>query len=162
MSRGDLSTRPGHAGYNVQTPDAQGLGRLRYRYVIAVGADAVRQLEPGLVGPRAIALGRAQPRDHACLSVAPATVRLSICKRADDSDALILRLCGPPNDSVTARIRLFRPLRRAWWSDLDERIGAEIDIGDSRDELAIAIPANEVVTLRIVCDPAESDYRDRK
>jgi hypothetical protein len=50
---------------------------------------------------------------------------------------------------VTARIRLFRPLQRAWWSDLDERTGAEIALGDARDELAVPIAANEIVTLRL-------------
>ncbi|MCU1276494.1 MAG: hypothetical protein JWM53_40 [bacterium] len=149
MSRGDLSTRPGHAGYNVQTPDAQGLGHLRFRYAIAVGPDAVRHVEPGIIGPRAIALERAQPSDRAFLSIEPATVRLSIFKRADDSDTFIVRLCGPPNEAVTARIRLFRPLRRACWSDLDERIGPDLDIGAARDELSVRIAANEVVTLRL-------------
>jgi alpha-mannosidase len=149
MSRGDLSTRPGHAGYNVQTPDAQGLGHLHFRYALAVGPDAVRQLEPALIGPRAMALERAQPSDRPFLSIEPATVRLSICKRAEDSDALILRLCGPPNVAVTARIRLFRPLQRAWWSDLDERTGPEIALGGARDELAVPIAANEIVTLRL-------------
>jgi hypothetical protein len=149
MSRGDLSTRPGHAGYHVPTPDAQGIGRLRFRYAIAVGADAVRQLEPGLLGPRAVALLRAQPDDHPFLSVEPAAVRLSIFKRADEGDALIVRLCGPPHDRVTARVRLFRPIHRAWWSDLDERTGAELALAGARDELAVPISANEVVTLRI-------------
>jgi hypothetical protein len=150
MSRGELSTRPGHAGYNLPTPDAQGIGRLRFRYAIAVGADAVRQLEPGLIGPRAVALERVQPGDRSLLSVEPATVRLSIFKRADDSaDAFILRLCGPPGEAVTARVRLFRPLRRAWWSDLDERTGAAIDLRGSPDELAVPIAAHEVVTLRL-------------
>jgi hypothetical protein len=149
MSRGDLSTRKGHAGYNVQTPDAQGLGRLRFRYAVAVGADAVRELEPALIAPRAFALLHAQPGDRAFLSVEPATVRLSIFKRSDDSAAFILRLCGPPNEAVSARVRLFRPLRRACWSDLDERSGPELPLGASRDELAVPIPANEVVTLRL-------------
>ncbi|MCU1280746.1 MAG: glycoside hydrolase, family 38, partial [bacterium] len=149
MSRGDLSTRRGHAGYNVPTPDAQGIGPLRFRYAIAVGPDAVRHLEPGVLGPRAIALERAQPGDRSFLSIEPATVRLSIFKRADDADAFIVRLCGSPTEAVTARVRLFRPLRRAWLSDLDERTGAEIALDGSRDELAVPISANEVVTLRL-------------
>ncbi len=149
MSRGDLSTRAGHAGYNVPTPDAQGLGPLRFRYALAVGDDAVRALEPGLLGPHALALAEAQPADRPFLSIEPASVRLSIFKRSDDGDALILRVCGSPTALVTARIRLFRPIRRAWWSDLDERIGAELALGDARDELAIPVAANEVVTLRL-------------
>ncbi|HEY2744279.1 MAG TPA: hypothetical protein VGL86_06640 [Polyangia bacterium] len=152
MSRGGLSTRAGHAGYNVPTPDAQGLGRLRFAYAIAIadGADeAVRALEPGVIGPHAIALERAQPADRALLSIEPASVRLSICKRAADGDALIVRVCGAPTAAVTARIRLHRPIRRACWSDLDERIGAALALAGAGDELAVPIAASEVVTLRI-------------
>jgi alpha-mannosidase/mannosylglycerate hydrolase len=148
MSRGDLSTRPGHAGYNVQTPDAQGIGRLRFRYTLAVGADAVREIDAGIIGPRATALERGQPSDRALLSVEPPTVRLSILKRADDGQGFILRLCASPREPVTARVRFARPLRRAWWSDLDERIGADLEISGARDELAVPIATHEVVTLR--------------
>jgi mannosylglycerate hydrolase len=147
MSRGDLSTRPGHAGYNVETPDAQGLGHLRFRYAIAVGPDAVRELDAALIGPRAVALERAQPGDRSFLSIEPAGVRLSIFKRANEGDAFIVRLCGPPDVAVTARLRLFRPLRSACWSDLDERTGPAIAIDG--DELAVPIAANDVVTLRL-------------
>ncbi len=148
MSRGDLSTRTGHAGYSVQTPDAQGIGTLRFRYVLAFGTDAVRELEAGLVGVHAVALTHAEPSDRAFLSVEPSTVRLSISKRAEDSErAFILRLTGPPHEAVTARLRLFRPLLRACWSDLDERIGTAIEVDG--DTLTVAIAANEIVTLRL-------------
>ena len=148
MSRGDLSTRPGHAGYNVQTPDAQGLGHLRFRYAIAVGPDAVRALEPALVAPRALPIARAQPSDRPLLAIEPASARLSILKRADDGDAFIVRLVGPPDAAVTARVRFHRPLSRAWQSDLDERQGPELALTGARDELAVPIPANDVVTIR--------------
>jgi hypothetical protein len=149
MSRGDLATRPGHAGYNVPTPEAQGLGHLRYRYVIAVGDEAARALEPGLVGPHAIALAHApQPADREFLSIEPPAVRLSILKGADDgTGALILRLVGPPVDAALARVHLFRPIRRAWLSDLDERTGSPL--AAHGDALTVPVPANDVVTLRI-------------
>jgi alpha-mannosidase len=147
MSRGDLSTRPGHAGYNVQTPDAQGLGHLRFRYTVAVGPDAVRECAPGLVGPRAIPLERAQPGDRSFLSVEPAGVQLSILKRSDEGNDFILRLCGPANESVTARVRFFAPIARAWLSDLDERQGAELAL--TGGELVVDLPADHVITLGI-------------
>jgi alpha-mannosidase len=150
MSRGDLSTRPGHAGYSVRTPDAQGLRRLRFRYALAFGAQAVRELEPGLVEPYAIALDRGEPGDRALLAIEPPAARLSIFKRADEGDGFIVRLCGSPSETVDARVRFFRPIARAWWSDLDERIGAPLAVAGGRDELTVPIPPNEVVTLRFV------------
>jgi alpha-mannosidase len=148
MSRGDLATRPGHAGYNVETPDAEGLGHLRFRYAIALGPDAVRELEAAIVPARAVALDRGDlaPADRPFLSIEPASVRLSICKRADDGRALVVRVIGPP-DGATARLRLFRPIRAAWLSDLDERVGPPLTIRD--DTVDVAIPPNDVVTLRI-------------
>jgi alpha-mannosidase len=150
MSRGDLSTRPGHAGFNVQTPEAQGIGRLRFRYVVAVGDEAAREIAAGLIPPRAVALGHAQPPsiERPFLAVEPPSVRLSICKRAHDGEGLVVRLCGPPDAAVTARVRLFRPIARAFWSDLDERMGDAIDVAG--DELAVPIAANDVVTLYLV------------
>jgi len=150
LSLGDLSTRPGHAGYHVPTPEAQGLGRHVFRYALAFGPDAARAVEPGLVAPRAVALDHATPSDRPLLSVEPAGVRLSICKRAHDGDGLVVRLFGPPDRAVSARLRLFRPLRRACLSDLDERRGPALAL-DPRapDELAVAIAANDVVTVRL-------------
>lgn len=148
MSRGDLSTRPGHAGYHVATPDAQGLGRLRFRYALAVGPDAVRTIAPGLVGAYAVALERGEPADRPLLAIEPAGVRLSICKRADDGDALVIRLVGPPDAAATARLRFFRPLGRAWLSDLDERDGPALAVAG--DELVVPIVANEVVTVAVL------------
>jgi hypothetical protein len=144
MSRGDLSTRPGHAGYNVPTPDAQGLGMLRFRYAIA---PTVRDLEPGLIPLAAVALESGHAEERAFLSIEPAEARLSILKRANEGDGLILRICGSPTQTIDARVQLFRPIRRAWWSDLDERIGDEIPC--QGDSLSIPIPPHEVVTLRL-------------
>lgn len=146
MSRGDLATRPGHAGYHVATPDAQGLGRQRFAYSIAFGADAARAVEPGIVPPRAVALSRARPIDLSLLSIEPSSVRLSIFKRADEGDAFILRLVGAPGAAVRARVRLHRPIRRAWISDLDERVGDPIEV---RDPLEVLIAPDDIVTLRI-------------
>jgi alpha-mannosidase len=148
MSRGDLTTRPGHAGYHIPTPEAQGLGVQRFRYSVAFGADAVRELDAGLIAPRALPLEQAAPADRPLLSLEPAAARLSIVKRSDDGAAFVVRLCGSPGETVHARLRWFRPLAQAWRSDLDERTGSALPV--SGDELAVDIPANEVLTLRVL------------
>jgi len=150
MSRGDLATRPGHAGYNVQTPDAQGLGPQRFRHAVAFGrdaAEALRAVEPGLIPAHAVALADARPADREFLSIEPAGVRLSILKRADDGEALIVRLVAPPTGATTARLRFGLPIRRAWLSDLDERPGPPLAIAG--DTLTVSIPADDLVTLGV-------------
>src|SRR5262249_49812946 len=63
MSRSDLSTRPGHAGYQVPTPGAQGQRRLRFSYVVGFGDEGVqataRAIEPALVRPQVVPLAGA-------------------------------------------------------------------------------------------------------
>jgi hypothetical protein len=147
MSRGDLSTRPGHAGYHLATPDAQGLGPLTFRYSIAIGPDPVRALEPALASIHAVALAKGQVGDRPFLSVEPATVRLSLLKRAQEGAAWIVRLLGPAGQPATARLRFFRPHGRVWWSDLDERTGPELSTAGG--ELTVPIATDEVVTLRV-------------
>jgi hypothetical protein len=83
------------------------------------------------------------------MSIEPASVRLSIFKRADDGNGFVVRLCGPPGEAVIARLRFFGPLRRAAWSDLDERSGPPIALGDAVEELAVPIAPDEVITLRL-------------
>jgi hypothetical protein len=102
-----------------------------------------------MIAPRAIALAGATAEDRPLLSVEPAGVQLSILKRAEVGGALVLRLCGPWAGTVTARIRLFRPLRHACLSDLDERVGAPLEVEEGGDSLSVPIAAGQVVTLRI-------------
>lgn len=152
MSRGDLSTRPGHAGYNVPTPDAQGLGILRYRYAIAVGDDAVANVQAGIVPPRAVALERGHAAERSFCAVTPSSARVSIIKRAEDGDELVIRLAGPPRQSITARVTLARPIAAAFSSDLDERIGAPLIVdGVDGNVVEVPIAADDVVTLRVRC-----------
>jgi mannosylglycerate hydrolase len=142
MSKGNLSTRHGHAGYALPTPEAQGLGIHRYRVVIAFGADAIAEVDAGLVPPRAFPLAATQARDVSLLDLGARGARLSIIKRADDDDGVIVRLVGPPEGTST--VRLTGTVER---SDLDERRGASC-----ATELPIA--ANETLTLRTTPRPA--------
>ena len=165
MSRADLSTRAGHAGYAVIVPDAQALGLVRQRYALAIGRDAaqaVRELDPALVPPRAVALADAVVRDQPCLWIEPADARLSIWKRAEDGRGEVVRIVGAPGKRVTARLRIARPVSRAWLSDLDERQALPEDLpaeglapadlqvehdGDT-SVIPVEIEADEVATVR--------------
>jgi hypothetical protein len=152
MSRSDFPTRRGHAGYQVRTPAAQGRGRLRYRYALGfAAADApisslARLLEPALLAPAAVPLDRAAPADRPLLAVEPAAVRLSIVKRAELGPYLVVRLIGPAEGAVTARLRCHLPLRRAWASDLDERHGPPLPLAPD-GSLAVPLPAGEIATV---------------
>jgi hypothetical protein len=155
MSRSDLASRPGHAGYQVRVPGAQGRGRLRYRYVLVFGepgepaAALARELEPALFPPLAVGLQTGEALDRPLLEVAPAAVRLYAVKRADEDDRLLVRLGGPESGTVQARVRFFgRQVRRAWLSDLDERLGTPL--APSPDgTVVVPLPAGEVATVAV-------------
>jgi len=64
------------------------------------------------------------------LNVAPTeTFMLSAVKKADSRDALVLRFYNPTSRSSTARVRCFRPIRKANILNLNEEIVRAISVG---------------------------------
>jgi hypothetical protein len=152
MSRSDLSSRRGHAGYQLRTPEAQGHGRLRFRYALAFGDDPARALEPALIRPAAVALLEAVPGDRSLLAIEPAGVRLHAVKRAEADDRLLVRISGPESGALTAKLRFFMPISRAWLSDLDERTGTPLAIDG--DTVSLPLAAGQVATVAVDADNA--------
>jgi alpha-mannosidase len=155
MSRSDLASRRGHAGYQIETPAAQGRGRLRFRYAVAFedaagpAATLARALEPALYPPAAVALEDAPASERALFALEPPEVRLSTIKRAEADERLLVRLIGPDaGPPVLARLRFFRPIARAWRSDLDERAGTPLEVTDG--QVALSIAAGEVETIAVL------------
>jgi alpha-mannosidase len=68
---------------------------------------------------------------------------LDTVKRAEDSDALVLRLYEPHGARGTARIRV--PARRAWRANLLEDRGEELAVEDG--EIVVAFRPWEIVTV---------------
>ena len=68
---------------------------------------------------------------------------LDTVKRAEDSDALILRLYEPHGGRGTARIRV--PATRAWRANLLEDRGEELPIEDG--EIVVPFRPWEIVTV---------------
>ena len=97
LSRGDLSTRRGHAGPLIEVPDAQCLGERRCEYALSVrgaasDAELVRTTEdyrflvadaPGCVELSGV------------LEVIGPPFGATALKRAEDSDGFVLRVYNP-------------------------------------------------------------------
>jgi hypothetical protein len=141
LSRADLSTRPGHAGWPVATPDAQCLGpdRLQLAMVPVEAADlragsALSELwEDVFLPPHPVWLRQATPL------TAPAwDVRLegrglvfSSAKPPEQGNGLVLRCWNGRAEPVAGAWRFGRPVARAVRLRADER-------GDGAVELVLA------------------------
>jgi len=166
LSRDDLASRPGSAGPQVETREAQCLNTHRFEYAILCHdgswdkGDVIsqaRQFNAPLLLVRAQSYerkgagapaGRAtyDPTDPqndstnmqgemlpagalSFLNVEPAeTFVLSAVKRADSRETLVLRFYNPTSRSSTARVRCFRPIRKANLLNLNEEIVRPISV----------------------------------
>ena len=133
LSRDDLSTRRGHAGPPLFTPEAQGLGRQVFAYALVAHAgtwasdDAfvLRQaaayespLRSTITNQHA---GRGELSEAwSFVRVEPTGVMITALKRSVDGEALILRLCNPLAEEVGVDITLATPFDGVTIVDLSE------------------------------------------
>ncbi len=131
LSRDDLPTRPGHAGWPTATPGAQCIGRERLQLAVAPltveeassGARLAELWEDTFEPPRAIWLRQATRLDPE-----PIAVRLSgeglvfsSLKPADEGDAIVFRCFNATESEVAGRLELNAPVSRAYRVRADER-----------------------------------------
>jgi alpha-mannosidase len=97
LSRDDLSTRPGHAGPGIATPEAQCPGRQTFRYALAFGAASMSdagicRLSADVRTP--VGVGPAGALTEGLVAV-DGDVAPSALKPAEDGDGAILRVYAP-------------------------------------------------------------------
>lgn len=130
LSRGDLSTRFGHAGPGLPTPDAQCLGSHTFEYTILphrgswidahIPAEANRYIAPAKCAAIRIFDGHLPP-EFSFIAVEPQDLVFSALKKAEADDDLILRFYNPTADAIQARLTLARPLNDVRLVNLGER-----------------------------------------
>jgi mannosylglycerate hydrolase len=162
LSRGDLPNRGREAGPNLPTPGAQGIGIHGFDYAVAFQdlqapvSEMHRKLEPMLFTPRVTTVTEPFIEDLPLLSVEPASVRLAAIKRAEHDARMIIRLVGADSgEAVEAALKFYRPVEKAWRSDLDERRGEELQVlGKGIDtRVTVRVPPRDVVTVAVVLEP---------
>jgi mannosylglycerate hydrolase len=159
LSRDELRTRPGHAGWPVPTPMAQCLGAERLQ--LACAPVTQTQLQSGSALPelwedlflpiRPVWLRQASP-----LSVPPIDIRLegsglvfSGIKPAEHGDALVLR-CYNSTDRPAAGLWHFdSPVRSAHRARADEHMLYEIRLDDASRSIPFHAAAHEIVTVMV-------------
>jgi alpha-mannosidase len=158
LSREDLPTRPGHAGWPTPTPGAQCLGRERVQLALApVSAAELEQVAPVLelwedafVPPRAIWLRQATP-------LTPPAIDLELegdglvfsCLKPEEGDGgrIVFRCYNATGDPVEGRLLTDSPLESVERTRADEREGRPLVLEDGGAAVRFLAGPHEIVTL---------------
>ncbi|MGD9117109.1 MAG: glycosyl hydrolase-related protein [Dehalococcoidia bacterium] len=145
----------GVAGPLVPTPDALELGSYTFEYAVQPHEGDWRQAEIYRQAPefnrRPTAIqanpGGKLPAEHSFLKLSPGHLILSALKKAEDSDAVILRFFETTGEVTQAEIELFKDIKRLTVVDLLEREEAELP---GRGKLiSLEVKPFEIVTLKL-------------
>jgi mannosylglycerate hydrolase len=123
LSRGDLPERRGGAGPQIETPSAQCLGEMTFRYCVVplsetLGVpDAARAIHEFL-SPAWLATGAGEERSFCFLDGDPAVTLSAI--RSRTRDRIVVRLSNPGAGVAHTTLRFSRPVRASRPLDLRE------------------------------------------
>jgi alpha-mannosidase len=160
LSRDDLATRPGHAGWPAATPMAQCLGLDRLQLALCPfttaspsGAAGLMEVwEDVFLPPRAIwlrqAIGLSLPEVDVWLR--GEGLVFSACKPAVHGNGVILRCYNDAERPTTGRWRLTPAVRDAYRVRADESSGTRVPLADGGHEIPFEAGPREVVTFRVL------------
>ncbi len=158
LSRGDLPTRPGHAGWVTPVPAAQCIGPSRIE--LAFGQCSARDLtepdrleewwEDAFLPVRAIWLRDALPlaASSRAIELSGEGLVASAIKPAEGGDGGILRCWNARDRAVDGEWRITPPPREAERTFADERPGMPSAVGDD-GTIAFRAGPGEIVSFRI-------------
>ncbi len=155
LSRDDLQTRKGHAGFPISTPDAQCMGTHRFRYAIIPhsdrlrGEDILRESLEYSVGLKSLYNGKPRngilPDRFSFLELHPEGIFISSLKLAEDKDGIILRIFNPTEETKDCTVRFFRSPKTTYLVDLNEDIIRELIV--SGGKASLSIDPKKIVTI---------------
>ena len=159
LSRGDLPTRPGHAGWPTPTPAAQcpGPGRLQFGIAPVTGADLAagtvvpEMWEDVFLPPQALWLRQATPLRpvEEDIRLEGAGLVFSALKPAEEGDGLVLRCYNALPAPADGRWRLGRPAARAVRVRADETEMCELPLEDEGRAIPFRAGPREIVTVHV-------------
>lgn len=161
LSRSDLLTRPGGAGPEYATPDAQCPGWHHFEYALEL-YDGPSQRDAVLSHGCGYALG-----GYARLSILPKKpdipasllqldgkgVELSALKKCETRDSVILRFWNTSAKKTTARLRPAFRVLAAWRTSLREERESQLAVG-AKGSVSVALRPGEITTVELVPDMA--------
>ncbi|MBI2953779.1 MAG: hypothetical protein HYY30_05655 [Chloroflexi bacterium] len=159
LSRPDLATRNGNAGPFVPAPDAQCHGSQVFEYAILPHRSDWRMAEVQQEAERYVALPTFTalrnpaghlPLEHSFVVVEPADLVLSALKKAEEDDALILRVYNVASHLVLARVRFGLPVREVRQVNLNEQdIDAKPLFPDEHNTIVFPVEGHQIRTVKV-------------
>jgi len=155
LSRGDLSTRLGHAGPMEWTPEAQCLGHHQFDYALVPHSgdweaeEALVLCEAQAFNTPVRALVSEQhegqlPSQASLLEIEPRTLVVSTIKQSETGQGVIVRIYNPLSHPVEANLRPGFAYTKAFVAKLNEEIVAEHPQGLP---LHLKLRSSEIVTV---------------
>ena len=137
--------QPGNHRYRMALYPHKGDWRLRYRDAIAFNfpLQAFVAPEGGGVG------GLSLPSTAAFLNLEPANLILTAMKKAEDDEGVVVRFYEAEGCEVHAHLRLFRPIKQAWKTNLIEDEEQPLTPGGD-GSIQFLVKPWEIVTLKMV------------
>ena len=87
------------------------------------------------------------PAEFSFFELKPDNLILSALKKAEQSDDVILRFFETKGETSNAELKVFKPIKQAWLTDLLER--EEEELGAGSDILELEVKPFEIVTLKL-------------
>lgn len=165
LSRGDLSTRRGHAGPMEHTPEAQCLGHHEFDYALvphsgdwqAERALVLREAQDFNTPVRAAVTEQHEgqlPSTAAFLELEPPELVVSAIKRSNAGDGIIVRIYNPLTHAVEASLRPGFACTKAFVTNLQEQpqeqlfwTGQEGAGNQEAEVLYLGLRAGQILTL---------------
>src|SRR6266567_4326377 len=164
LSRGDLSTRRGHAGPMEYTPEAQCLGNQEFDYALvphsgdweAGEALVLREAQAFNTPVRAVVAEQhpgQQPARAALVEVEPQELVVSAIKCSNAGEGLIVRVYNPLDHAVEASLRPGVAATRAFVTNLHEERREQLfwsgegNEGHESEPVHVGMRAGEILTI---------------
>jgi len=87
------------------------------------------------------------PTEFSFFQLKPSNLILSALKKAEQSDDVILRFFETIGETTKAELKVFKPIKQAWLTDLLER--EEKEFGVTGNTLELEVKPFEIVTLKL-------------
>lgn len=164
LSRNDLSTRIGHAGPGLETPEGQCLGRQVFEYAVLPYLGTWKEaqvykeaeefwlpLEARTAQQKEIIVEPPVEGDlGSFLKVNGEDVILSSLKKSGDKDGLILRIFNASGEAREATLSFGVPISAVYRTTLNEEIFEEIaSYGNRGNKLRLYLEGNRIETLLV-------------
>jgi len=158
LSQDGLFTRKGHAAWPFRTPGAQCLGTHSFHYSLIPHrsdwqkARTFIEAEGFNTPMRCWQTGSHEgklPGEMSLVEVKPDNLILSALKKAEEGEAIILRLYNILPQSVEGSLSFFFPLKEVYLAGLNERRWERLEI-QPKNSVKITAKGSEIITLHLV------------